>query len=117
LRRLIESEISQFPGVQIYEADDGDVAVEMVTESIKYNESYDIILMDNNMKRLNGPEATCTIRKALQFGGIMIGITGDASPRDIRSFKYCGLNEVIIKPVLKAKLFKSFINHIKLDEV
>ena len=77
------------------EADDGDVAVSLV----RANGSYDMILMDNQMPRMTGEEATRIIRKELNFAGMIFGVTGNALAEDIQSFIDKGANEVIIKPL------------------
>ena len=84
------------------EADDGDVAVSLV----RSNGAYDVILMDNQMPRMTGEEATQIIRKELNYDGMIFGVTGNALAEDIQSFIDKGANEVIIKP-LTATILKN----------
>ena len=50
------------------------------------------------MPIMNGEIAAKEMR-ALQFPGIIIGVTGNGLPADIASFKHCGANDVIVKPM------------------
>ena len=47
---------------------------------------------------MNGEIAAKEMR-ALQFPGIIIGVTGNGLPADIASFKHSGANDVIVKPM------------------
>ena len=91
------------------EADDGDVAVSLVQS----NGAYDVILMDNQMPRLTGEEATKIIRKELNFKGMIFGVTGNALTEDIQSFIDKGANEVIIKPLTASILTNAIQNYLK----
>ena len=93
------------------EADDGDVAVSLV----RSNGSYDIILIDNQMPRMTGEEATRIIRKELNFNGMIFGVTGNALAEDVQSFIDKGANEVIIKPLnagILEKAIRSFLTKV-----
>ena len=93
------------------EADDGDVAVSLV----RSNGAYDVILMDNQMPRMTGEEATQIIRKELNFDGMIFGVTGNALAEDIQSFIDKGANEVIIKPLTAEILNKAIQKRVKPD--
>ena len=80
------------------EADDGDTAVEVV----RSRPSFDVILMDNQMPRMTGEEATEVIRRDLNFQGIILGVTGNALDDDIQRFASRGADEVIIKPMARS---------------
>lgn len=60
LNREISRELLESEGFAVEEADDGDVAVEKVRRSQPGD--YDLILMDVQMPRLNGFDATRQIR-------------------------------------------------------
>ena len=91
------------------EADDGDVAVSLV----RSNGAYDVILMDNQMPRMTGEEATQIIRKELNYDGMIFGVTGNALAEDIQSFIDKGANEVIIKPLTIKILNKAIQKRVK----
>ena len=63
---------------------------------------YDCILLDSEMDTMGGPECARIIRQ--QRGEVfddllIIGITGNVLPEDIKAFKRSGANEVLSKPV------------------
>ena len=86
------------------EAEDGTDAVRMVQSSMEKNDPYSIILMDSEMKNMNGLEATRHIRDKLGYEGIIIGVTGNALPEDIFNFKAHGANDVLVKPIRVGQL-------------
>ena len=88
------------------EASDGLEAVEKVKDSLRNYTPYDIILMDFVMPHMDGPTATGKIR-ALGFEGIIIGVTGNALPEDIRIFMANGADRVLSKPLELNILFEA----------
>ena len=99
----------------VHEAEDGKVAVSMIqnclnqttsdteasSSSMSTTESLtviiDVILMDNFMTQMNGPEATKIIR-TLGFKGPIIGVTGSLSD-DIEIFIKHGADLILQKPI------------------
>ena len=77
------------------EADDGDVAV----EKIRKDPDFDIILMDNQMPRMKGEDATRIIRRDLKYEGIILGVTGNVLPEEIEAFVKKGADAVVSKPL------------------
>ena len=69
----------------------------------RQNESPDVILMDSNMPKMNGPDAVVEIRK-LGFKSLILGVTGDA---DHAAFMRAGADGVMMKPVKGAELVKA----------
>ena len=63
----------------------------------------DVILMDSNMPKMNGPDAIVEIRK-LGFTFPILGVTGD---QDHGSFMRAGADGVMMKPVRAAELVKA----------
>eukprot|EP00607_Mallomonas_marina_P008719 CAMPEP_0182416958 /NCGR_PEP_ID=MMETSP1167-20130531/1375_1 /TAXON_ID=2988 /ORGANISM="Mallomonas Sp, Strain CCMP3275" /LENGTH=354 /DNA_ID=CAMNT_0024590181 /DNA_START=913 /DNA_END=1977 /DNA_ORIENTATION=- len=82
----------------ITQAEDGIQAVKAVQHAMKQNKVFDIILMDDQMPNMNGPNATKHIRD-LGFNGKIIGVTGNALQADINMFLSHGANDVLIKPL------------------
>ena len=80
------------------EAEDGQAAVEIISDSLKEGPNYSVILLDNIMPRLNGEDAAKAIRD-LGYLGLIIGLTGNGMPDDIASFKRHGANDVMVKPM------------------
>jgi len=53
---------------------------------------------------MHGPQAAEMMRNDLHFQGVILGITGNALPADIAQFLQHGANEVLTKPLTRAKL-------------
>ena len=106
------------------EAEDGAVAVKMVSAVINYeadhsndnifdnNETdvhdgkppmYDFILCDSVMPVMDGPTAAQKIR-AMGYDKPIIGVTGNTLPEQIQDFIAHGADEVVTKPVKLAVL-------------
>ena len=80
------------------EAENGEIAVQIVKDCLKNNKQLDVILMDYVMPVMDGPTATKEIR-ALGFVGPIIGVTGNALVVDINNFLSHGANKVLSKPL------------------
>jgi len=89
-----------FLGLTAELANDGVEAVEMST-----NKEYDLILMDWQMPRMDGLEATRKIR-ALKGGQgpIIIAVTANAMSGDIEKCLDAGMDDYLSKPIQKDKL-------------
>lgn len=84
--------------LEIIEAQDGITAVEIIKNRFGTARCPDLILMDFQMPRMNGPAATKVIRE-LGFTGLIIGVTGNATPKDQALFLDNGANRVFSKPL------------------
>ena len=108
LNREIAMEILKEYGFIVEEAEDGTVAVEMISNS--KNGYYDIILMDIQMPIMDGYEATKCIRnldnKALADIPIL-AMTANAFDEDRKSVLDSGMNGHIDKPVDIGKLLNA----------
>lgn len=85
---------------------DGDEAVVRMDKLINNEDDsfaplFDCILMDYNMKRMNGPEATKIIRD-MGYNGVIIGMTANAYDTDFQTennyFIEMGADTIIPKP-------------------
>jgi len=113
LVRLIERDHSgKLMNADIMEADDGITALELLRSEMINGRTFDFILMDFVMIKMNGPDAASIMRKELKYDGIIIGVTGNALPDDIDRFITCGANEVLLKPLTKARLFISLYSYL-----
>ena len=111
LNQEIAKELLTESGMIVYTASDGDEAVEAVRNANKGD--YDIILMDIQMPRMNGYEATKEIRK-LPLGKYIpiIALSANAFEEDkMRSLKE-GMNGHIAKPIDVNKLFEELLKHL-----
>ena len=80
-------------GYQVDFANDGLEAVQAVQD-----QSYDLILMDVRMPKMDGLAATRLIRKSMNQVRI-VAITADARPEDRQACLDAGMNDFIAKPV------------------
>jgi len=86
-------------------AEDGVEAVERVAANI-----YDLVLMDVQMPRLDGLEATRAIREMPQGGGLpIIAMTANAFSEDKASCFAAGMNDFIAKPVDPDVMFRTLL--------
>ena len=100
LNREISREILQSDGLAVEEAEDGDIAVEMVKKAAPHY--YDLILMDIQMPRMDGYEAARRIRALPNpaLAGIpIVAVTANAFEEDCRAALAAGMNGHIFKPI------------------
>ena len=100
LNREISRELLESEGFAVEEADDGDVAVEKVRRSQPGD--YDLILMDVQMPRLNGFDATRQIRALAdrRLAAIpVLAVTANAFEEDRAAALAAGMNGHIAKPI------------------
>ena len=111
MNREIAQEILEEYGAQIDTAEDGDIAVEKIKNSSPGQ--YDVVLMDIQMPRMNGYEATKAIR-ALENKEIanikIIAMTANAFEEDRQNALRAGMNEHIAKPIDVPKLLGTLSN-------
>jgi CheY-like chemotaxis protein len=107
-RRLMEA-----AGHICHEAVDGIAAIDTMKGFIDSGQVIDAILMDNQMPRMMGSDATKLIREQLGYKGVVIGVTGNVLEEDVRLFVANGANEVIIKPLNKEKFDDAYKRHSK----
>ncbi len=101
VNREILEEILSLEGVIVRCAADGEEAVDLV-----FAESFDAVLMDIRMPRMDGHEATRRIRKDGRFHALpIIAMTGDASESEAEKCIRSGMNLVAVKPIRREELF------------
>ncbi len=114
LNREIAEEILTNSGFIVETAEDGTVAVEKVRNSAPGY--YSLILMDIQMPKMNGYDATRTIR-ALDdpdLAGIpIVAMTANAFEEDRRQAFECGMNAHIAKPIDGKKLLEILTDILK----
>lgn len=105
LRRLLK-----LKGHETSEAENGQIAVDMVKEAEKNNNHFDLILMDYEMPVMIGPVAAKEIRN---FGSdvFIVGVTGNLMSEDVSYFRECGSNAVLPKPFRINELEDIIIEH------
>ena len=108
MNREIELDILENAGMEAYEAADGVQAVTMLRENGP--DFYDMVLMDIQMPRMNGYEATKAIRSMFGDSHLpIIGISANTFDTDKQQAKRAGMNEHIGKPLDMAVLKKTMI--------
>jgi len=103
LTRKMMRRALQEHGSVVDEAADGMQAIELVRASIESEAPYDVILMDYQMPKMNGPSAAAAIRR-LGYIGIIIGVSGHVLEEDEDVFLSQGANRVVHKPLDPTKL-------------
>ena len=67
-------------------------------EGTTLRKSVDVILMDDNMPCLSGPDATAAIR-SYGYTGLIIGVTGNLYENQVAYFLSKGADRVVAKPL------------------
>ena len=100
-------------GVKIDCAEDGEIAIDKVT-----NNNYDIILMDVQMPNMDGFQATRYIRKKLpsiKRNIPILGITANASVQDRKNCLKAGMNDYLTKPIQEKELYSKICILLSID--
>lgn len=100
LNREIAMELIASTGAIVETAENGEIAVEKMKESHEFY--YDLILMDMQMPKMNGCEATMAIRKLRRKDAKSIPIvamTANAFSEDMTKTRQAGMNEHMSKPI------------------
>lgn len=108
INREIVISLLEMKGASVDAAEDGQRALEMFCASEP--DTYDLILMDIQMPRLNGYEAAAAIRARDRADARRIPIlalTADAFPEDALLARRYGMNEHISKPVAAEQLYQA----------
>ncbi len=117
LNREIAMELLTDRGFTVETADDGTVAVEKVKNSTPGY--YSLVLMDIQMPKMNGYDATRAIR-ALDDPGLanipIVAMTANAFDEDRRQALECGMNAHIAKPIDVEKLLEILTGILKENE-
>jgi CheY-like chemotaxis protein len=86
-------------GADCIDAADGEQAVELVTNSLNYTGRHiDIVIMDNNMDVMNGPQA-CWLMREAGFMNPIFGLTGDTDESCDKEYLAAGANRILRKPL------------------
>jgi len=104
---VAKSMVKKF-GATVTTVDSGIEAIEMV----KANDCYDMILMDIQMPKLNGHDATRQLRK-LNFTKPIVALSANAYSEDVQNSLNSGMNDHVQKPYTEIQLFqkmKEFID-------
>ncbi|GHV52015.1 hypothetical protein FACS1894216_07410 [Synergistales bacterium] len=100
INRMILGELLDFTGIESVEAEDGEQAVKLFSESPEG--TYDIIFMDIQMPGMNGYEAAAAIRsmERADAGAVpIVALTANAFKDDMDKSFEVGMNSHLAKPI------------------
>jgi PAS domain S-box-containing protein len=100
INRMIAVNLLEFTGIQIDEANDGVMALQMFKDSPEY--TYNIIYMDVQMPNMNGYEASRAIRELDRPDAKtvpIVALTANAFKEDIDRAIAAGMNAHLAKPM------------------
>ncbi len=115
MNREIACDVLSGFGLTVDTAEDGDVAVEMVSSSEPG--TYELILMDIQMPKMNGYDATAAIRELSEkrHSSIpIVAMTANAFEDDKKKSFESGMNAHLTKPINNKELHDTlsrFLNH------
>jgi PAS domain S-box-containing protein len=103
LNRLVASIILEEAGLSFDFAEDGAAALEAVTGG-----GYDLVLMDVNMPRMDGLEATRRIRDLAgpENAVPIIAVTANAAPEEVEACLKAGMTAFVAKPIRATELLE-----------
>ena len=105
LNQQLAFELMQAAGIKVEIADNGRVAVEMLTAAPN---RYDLVLMDLQMPEMDGIEATRAIRTDPRFDALpIVAMTAHASSTDRAGCFAAGMNDHMAKPIDPDELFQT----------
>lgn len=101
INRLVAREMLTEIGCTITEATDGQEGIDIA--EVK---KFDVILMDISMPKIDGLEATRMIRdgEGPNAKAPIIALTAHALPDDVDRFHAAGMDDVVVKPLSKARI-------------
>ena len=112
MNREIAEEILTERGVVVDTANDGDVAVEKVSKSSPG--TYELVLMDIQMPRMNGYDATREIRglpDPRKAGIPIVAMTANAFEEDKKNAFLAGMDGHLAKPIDYEKLIQTLTKY------
>jgi CheY-like chemotaxis protein len=83
---------------KVTEASDGQDCLVKYDEAMARGSAVDVVLMDDNMPNMNGPEATKALRDR-GYKGIICAVTGNTLSEDVKHFMKQGATAVLSKPL------------------
>ncbi|MBK8324042.1 MAG: response regulator [Betaproteobacteria bacterium] len=101
INREVSRELLRHAGLEVDEAEDGEQALELAR-----HRSYALVLMDMQMPRMNGIEATRALREDPRYAGVpILALTANAFEDDRRACLEAGMDDHLGKPIEPERLF------------
>nr|CRH07382.1 putative Histidine kinase. Containing 7TMR-DISM extracellular 2, 7TM diverse intracellular signalling, HisKA, HATPase_c, Response regulator receiver domain and Hpt domain [Candidatus Magnetococcus massalia] len=108
----VAQELLQVVGLHVTLAHNGVEAVEVVRDG-----SFDLVLMDIQMPRMDGYQATALIRQDPRFADLpIIAMTAHALFQDQERCLAVGMNDHVSKPVEPSRFYKTIARWLPLEE-
>jgi PAS domain S-box-containing protein len=104
--RFLTGHILTDAGAVVEFAEDGVQATEVIRRMMAEGSTPDLVLMDMQMPKMDGYQATEELR-AMGFAPPIIALTADAMHGDMRRCLDCGCNAYLSKPIDTAKLLQT----------
>ncbi|HVX10578.1 MAG TPA: response regulator [Pirellulales bacterium] len=101
-RRLV-TYLLEKQGLEVTVVEDGRKAVEAALISTSHDRPFDIILMDMQMPKLDGYQATCELRAA-GYRGTIVALTANAMREDRDLCLTAGCDDYLSKPIVVREL-------------
>lgn len=101
--RFLSTRILTKAGATVDEAEDGQIAVDRITEGLQSGSIPDLILLDMQMPNLDGYETARQLR-AIGYTNPIIALTADAMQGDMTRCLESGCNDYLSKPIDAQKL-------------
>jgi len=116
VNRMVATEFLRWVGIEPEVVVDGELAVE-----IAIRERFDLILMDCQMPRCDGFEATVRIRDAekqgqIDYHPVIIALTASAMSGDRERCLAAGMDDYICKPIDKNQLIDIVLRYTRREE-
>ncbi len=108
-RELIRVILNKW-GVTSILVEDGTLSIQALQ-----NEAFDFVLMDLQMPKMDGLEATQRIRADLNLELPIIALTATSTPADRQKCLEVGMNGMILKPFQEAELYQQLVELLEID--
>jgi len=109
INQQVATELLKSAGYQVYVADNGQIALDMIDDR-----HYDAVLMDIQMPVMDGLSATHELRKRYDAAKLpIIAMTAHAMSGDREKSLEAGMNAHITKPIVLSELFDTLSYWIK----
>lgn len=105
MNRFIAKESLKKLNCEIWEAENGKIAIEMIKKI-----NFDVILMDIQMPVMDGIECTKLIRQKLKLKTPIIAFTANAFTEEGLDYQKIGMDYILIKPYDEIKFLNAIVN-------
>ncbi|MFQ5505085.1 MAG: ATP-binding protein [Planctomycetota bacterium] len=114
-QRLI-SFLLEKAGAEVWIADNGRIAIEMIKKAEELKEPFDLVVMDMQMPELDGYSATRVLRQ-MDFEGTIIALTAHAMRGDREKCLDAGCDDYATKPIKRRVLLETVARHLRQEQM